>query len=172
MRPIITDLMKIELTSQEEKDENWKFREFLKKINPEKVDEIVYNLLQKIAPQIDCTACANCCKQLEVSLTEEDVDKMAKHLNLSLYQLIDQYLNEDFEAPQFIFKNQPCPFLKDNLCLEYSERPETCRSYPHLERKFFSSRLRTIINNCEVCPIVFNVFENLKDETGFCLPAF
>lgn len=172
MRPILTDLNKIEEISQEENDENWEFRDFLKKINPEKIDEIVNHLFKKILLLIDCTACANCCKQLEVTLTEEDVEKLANDLKMPIYQFIDQYLIEDTEVPQFIFKNQPCPFLKDNLCLKYAVRPQTCRQYPHLQKKYFSARLRTINKNCEICPIVFNVFENLKDETGFCSPTF
>ncbi len=167
MRPIVTDLSKIEKISQEEDDENWQFRDFLKKLNPEKIDETVQHLLQKITPLIDCTICANCCQQLEVTLTEEDLVKLTEHLKTPIYQFINHYLIEDAEAPQFIFKQQPCPFLKDNLCVEYAVRPQTCRNYPHLEKKYFSARLRTIINNCEICPIVFNVFENLKDETGF-----
>ena len=43
-------------------------------------------------------------------------------------------------------------------------RPKDCVSYPYLLKKDFTSRLMGVIGNCSVCPIVFNVYELLKDE--------
>ncbi|MFH1965187.1 MAG: hypothetical protein ABIJ42_06545, partial [Acidobacteriota bacterium] len=46
----------------------------------------------------------------------------------------------------------------------YSARPEDCRSYPHLHKKKFVFRVSGVFSNCSRCPIVYNVYELLKDE--------
>ena len=42
-----------------------------------------------------------------------------------------------------------------------------CRSYPHLHKKEIISRLMGVVFNCSVCPIVFNVYEQMKLELWF-----
>ena len=46
-------------------------------------------------------------------------------------------------------------------------RPADCASYPNLHKDGFLSRLVFVLNSYAVCPIVFNVYEHLKDEMGF-----
>jgi hypothetical protein len=43
-------------------------------------------------------------------------------------------------------------------------RPNDCRLFPHLHKKGFVFRLIQVVENCSICPIVFNVFERLKQE--------
>ena len=62
------------------------------------------------------------------------------------------------------FKVQPCPFLKENSCTCYTFRPSDCRSYPHLHKNDFTSRLMDVIENSSLCPIVYNMYESLKEE--------
>ncbi|MBN1676299.1 MAG: hypothetical protein JXR37_34970 [Kiritimatiellae bacterium] len=48
-----------------------------------------------------------------------------------------------------------------------------CRSYPHLHKKPFVARLTQAYSNCSVCPIVYNVYEELKKrlwDRGKSLP--
>jgi Fe-S-cluster containining protein len=73
----------------------------------------------------------------------------------------------DDPSGRFEFNKVPCPFLADNQCTNYAYRPENCRSYPHLHKKDFVSRLFGVIDNYEICPIVFHVVEQLKIELGF-----
>jgi Fe-S-cluster containining protein len=54
--------------------------------------------------------------------------------------------------------------LDQNQCRVYEHRPKACRSYPHLHKKDFVSRLVGVLWNYSICPMVFNVFERLKDE--------
>jgi Fe-S-cluster containining protein len=65
-----------------------------------------------------------------------------------------------------ILKGKPCKFLRNKKCTIYSSRPFDCRSYPHLHKKDFTFRLFAVLNNYSVCPIVFNVYEELKVRMG------
>ena len=60
------------------------------------------------------------------------------------------------------FNQIPCPFLHCNKCIYYESRPADCTSYPHLHKKEFVFRLIGVINNYSICPIVFNVYEELR----------
>jgi hypothetical protein len=164
-----TDLNRIKKLSEEKEDENWKFRSFLKVCNipSEKMDSIVHRLYHQVASKIDCGSCANCCKELNEVLDQEDLKKLSKCLEISIEQLIDQYLTKDtdLDPKKFTFKKRPCPLLKNNLCsIPINYRPKDCVSYPYLLKKDFTSRLMGVIGNCSVCPIVFNVYELLKGK--------
>ncbi len=161
-----TDIYKIRKLSKEKEVENWNFRSFLKgcDIPSKKIDSIVYELYQKISSEIDCRTCANCCREVQPILDKKDIERFSKGLGISIAQFKDQYLVKDEEPGKFVFNKKPCPFLKDNLCSRYAYRPKDCKSYPHLDKSGFIFRLINMVGNCSICPIVFNVYENLKDE--------
>jgi len=161
---------KIKKLAKEKEEENYKFRTFLKccDIPSEKIDSIVHNLYKKISSEIDCKTCRNCCKELSPVLDEEDIKKLSEGLGISVTQFKDQYLIKDKEEEgKFIFNKKPCPFLKNNECSCYTYRPKDCVSYPHLHKGDFIFRLLSVINNCSICPIVYNVYECLKDEIHY-----
>jgi Fe-S-cluster containining protein len=157
---------KIKELSKEKENENWEFRSFLKcsGISREKIDSIVHELNQNVSSEIDCKTCANCCKQVQPVLDQEDIEKLAKSLGIPIEQFKIQYLVKDEESKKFVFKKKPCPFLKDNLCSQYIYRPKDCVSFPHLHKNGFTLRLMGMIGNCSICPIVYNVYEYLKNE--------
>ena len=161
-----TNVNKIKELSKKKGNENWKFRSFLKgcEIPSERIDSIVHKLYQKISSQIDCKTCANCCKEILPVLDQEDIKKFSKGLGVTTTRFKDQYLVRDKDSKRYVFNKKPCPFLKDNLCLHHAYRPKDCISYPHLHKKDFIFRLISVINNYSICPIVFNVYENLKSE--------
>jgi Fe-S-cluster containining protein len=79
--------------------------------------------------------------------------------------MLDNYCKvSEEEANKYEFRSIPCPFLKDNKCINYEYRPKDCQSYPHLQKEDFVFRLWGVIDNYSICPIVFNVFEILKKE--------
>lgn len=160
---IETDLNKIKKIAKEKEDENWEFRAFLKNLDIERaeLDAIVQKIADQITPKIDCTECANCCKGLSPILEKEDINTLSCHLDMSSDEFIDKYLELD-EDSDYTFTSTPCPFLENNLCTVYEHRLTTCRSYPHLYKSGFVFRLWGIIQNYEYCPIVFNVFNQLK----------
>jgi len=159
------NLVKIENLGEIRETENIEFRIFLKQQDPEKIDRIVHKINRTVSEQIDCTACGNCCKKLKPCIVDQDIKRLSKRLNITATQVIDQYTETEDE--ELYFKNLPCTFLKDNKCLIYDDRPEDCRSFPHLHKEFFTSRLWEVIDNYSICPIVFNVFERLKNELHF-----
>jgi Fe-S-cluster containining protein len=76
----------------------------------------------------------------------------------------NQFLTADEESGKHVFKEIPCLLLKDNKCSIYSHRPKDCRSYQHLHKNDFVTRLWGVVENCSICPIAFNVYEQLKSE--------
>jgi hypothetical protein len=59
-----TDLIKIKNFAKKREDENWAFRTFLKGYDIKKLDTIVHMLFKQVLKEVDCTACANCCKEM------------------------------------------------------------------------------------------------------------
>ncbi|MBI2938398.1 MAG: YkgJ family cysteine cluster protein [Thaumarchaeota archaeon] len=159
-----TDTSNIKVLSKRKEDENWEFRSFLKgcDIPSEEIDRIVHKLYKEISSEIDCTICGNCCREVQPLLDEEDVERLSAGSGISIAQFKKQYLVEDRESNKHVFREKPCPFLRDNSCLYYGYRPKDCASYPHLHKDGFIFRLIDVIDNCSVCPIAFNVYEQLK----------
>lgn len=159
--PWITDLKQIEKYANDYYEDNLKFSHFLKQQNTQEIDKIVIELSQTVSKEIDCTKCANCCKSLVVAPNYPDISKLAEAVNLETNEFKKKYMKRDHEG-DMCFKQKPCPFLKNNLCSVYESRPTTCRTYPHLEKGNFISRLGNVLSNLKVCPIAFNTFELLK----------
>jgi uncharacterized protein len=164
---IVTSLEYIKEVALKRENENLDFQAFLKQLDmaPKKIDAIVHKILDEVTSQIDCTKCANCCKQIRPVLDNDDVSKLSLGIKSSAPQFREQYLQEDDEnSSRYIFKELPCPFLRNNKCSSYDYRPKDCQSYPHLHKKDFIFRLWSVVENYEICPIVFNVYELLKIE--------
>jgi hypothetical protein len=158
------DLATIKETSLAREDENWDFRSYLKWHDPPELDSVVRELFDEISAQIDCTQCGNCCRESAPVLSAKDVRRFAEGLGIPAEKFQAESLVPDEEKGKFRFSAKPCPFLKDNKCANYEHRPEDCRSFPHLHKRHFTTRLMEVIDSCEICPIVFNVYERLKDE--------
>jgi len=161
-----TDLEKIKALSKLREWENERFRRFLKNRNVHKTDILVHRLNEAIAPRIDCTACGNCCRELSPYLDKQDLHLLAEATQLPVAEAITAYTERDAEGG-VSFRDMPCCFLKDNKCSIYDHRPGVCHSFPHLHKPDFPSRLRVTIENYAICPIIFNVIERMKVETGF-----
>ena len=150
-------------------DENFEFRSFLKGQDSGKIDLIVQNLYEKVLENIDCTECGNCCIELETSFQIQEIDRLTKSLNIDKEEFINRSTKTDqYGDPNILYLNsKPCQFLKDHKCAIYELRPEECNSYPYLHKDNFISRLLGVIENYEICPIVYNVYELLKLNLNF-----
>ena len=72
-----TDVKKMAEMARERFDENWRFRSFLKGYDAEveEIDATVHELYREVSAQIDCTACANCCRVVSPVLNMADKKK-------------------------------------------------------------------------------------------------
>jgi hypothetical protein len=98
-----------------------------------------------------------------INITKEETDQLASHLQISETQLIDQYI-EQSEQGQMIINTIPCHFLKETSCSIYEHRFTECREFPHLHKPHFTGRLFGTMQYYEICPIIFNVVEKLKED--------
>jgi Fe-S-cluster containining protein len=137
----------------------------LKKKKPKNLDDVVHDLHDEAFDKFDCLDCANCCKTIGPRLVDKDVERLSKHLKMKSSDFMDQYIRND-EDGDYIFKDHPCPFLMhDNYCMVYESRPKACREYPHTDRKRFFQVLPLSHKNCETCPVVYDIFEELKKKS-------
>ncbi|RLE45720.1 YkgJ family cysteine cluster protein [Candidatus Woesearchaeota archaeon] len=139
--------------------ENMRFWRFLK---TDELDQKRFKkIVKEVEKKIDCTKCGNCCKEMSPVLTLEDIERISKKLKISKGDFLKKYTERN-EDKDIVFK-LPCPFLQNNKCSIYEIRPKECKEFPHLD-KDISFRCHQFFSNAEICPIVFNVLENAKEE--------
>ena len=161
-----TNLGRIEKLAKEKETENKEFREHLQHsiISREELDAIVHRLDAYVASKIDCRQCANCCRELAAAMGREDIARLAKAEGVTPEQFEKKYLDKTDEPDRFLIRQKPCPFLSGKLCRHYRARPESCAEYPFLHNADFATRSTMALWNLPYCPIVYNVYELLKDE--------
>ncbi|NQY10899.1 MAG: YkgJ family cysteine cluster protein [Flavobacteriales bacterium] len=140
---------------------NKKLVQTLKQSKEKKVDELFHTAHDEVFEYTDCLTCANCCKTTSPVFTYNDVARISKFLKLKPGSFIDTYLNVD-EDKDLVLKSSPCPFLdSENYCSIYNARPKACSDYPHTNRKKQTQLLNLNLQNTEVCPAVFAMFEKI-----------
>lgn len=149
------------LVKQNEK-RNKAFFQKLKKKKPNELDEHFHLLHHEAFEQFNCLDCANCCSSISPIVTQPDLERLAKHLKIKPSEFLQKYLLMD-EDGDFVFQQTLCPFLiADNYCKVYESRPKACREYPHTDRKKMIQILDLTRKNCEYCPVVYEIVEELK----------
>jgi len=166
LQELIIDLHQIKSIAAANEAENDAFRIFLKQQDGLQIDAVVHRLNDDIAPKIDCTFCGNCCKSLMINVEEAEAVRLSEHLGTPLAELKAKYI-EQSEQGQMVINSVPCGFLSGSMCTVYEYRFEGCRDFPHLHRPQFTGRLFGTLMYYSICPIIFNVVEELKNETGF-----
>lgn len=116
-----------------------------------------------------CSECsANCCKNYDVFIDHEDVQK----IDIKNIKKIEYHRSFGY-VPKFVLwvngskkrwvlcLNNPgkvCNFLKDDSCSIYDSRPYICRTYPHYIDK---GEIKLMKN---LCPIKWNLKQDEKDS--------
>ena len=163
------DLVQIRLLGEKKRDENLRFRRFMK--SRDHSDRILRRIAQEVEEQIDCTACANCCRVATAVVTERDAERLSRHLRISLGEFLAQYTEESEEEGRVLRRTeeQGCVFLDGNTCTVYEARPDACQRFPHLVRGAGSiaSRMWQFVDRATYCPIVYHSLEAFKQELRF-----
>jgi Fe-S-cluster containining protein len=166
---IIRDIPLIQRYSRHNEAEDINFRAFVKgrlNLSNEKLDAIVQETTDEVWKQIDCLACGNCCRTLQIVVDDKDIARLAQRLKMTPRQFSQQYVGTD--AFGLHLKSTPCVFLgDDNRCSVYEDRPQACHDFPYLHAEDFRSRTFMMIDNTATCPIVFNVWQRLKERLKF-----
>ncbi|MFC3881392.1 YkgJ family cysteine cluster protein [Algoriphagus namhaensis] len=140
---------------------NKKLKERLRKVKPKVLDAKFESLHNETFAELDCLACANCCKTTSPIFIQTDIDRLAKVFRMKSSVFIETYLHRD-EDGDYVLNSAPCPFLKeDNTCLVYEDRPKACREYPHTNRKNMHGILNLTLQNTLICPAVSKIFEQI-----------
>lgn len=160
-----TDLEVLQKEGLTKAEENERFREYLSQWQGP-LDEMVMQLNNQLSPQIDCTACGNCCRSLMINVSPGEAENLAGSLRLSLEETKARYLEES-TGGQLVMNTIPCHFLHNNSCSIYADRFEGCRAFPHLDQPGFRQRIFAILMHYGRCPIIYNMIESLKVDTTF-----
>jgi Fe-S-cluster containining protein len=165
---MLTDLVQIRRAGEKMRDENERFRKHLKR--HKFVERKFRHIASDIEAEIDCTTCANCCREATVKLAERDVEKLAKFLRVKIGQFKRDYTDVSEEEGLILKRTEAgCIFLDGNLCSIYEARPHNCENFPHLVRGEGSlvSRMWQMKDRACYCPIVYNTLEAFKAEVKF-----
>ncbi len=149
-------------------DSQFQFLTSLKFKSANRVDKAAGELHQEAFEKIDCTKCANCCKTANPTLFQDDIDRISKHLGISIEELERDYLTpEENRSDAWEMKAIPCRFLsKENLCTIYEVRPFACRDFPNTHKEGFTSRRFMHTDNTRICPASYYIVERMKEYFG------
>lgn len=158
----------LESLAKKKENDNQKFRRFLKThADPELLDEQFKQLHDKYFALYDCKQCRNCCIKFCGNIPINEIEIDAKHLGMTSEKFKEKYLEEKPNNGTYITKNVPCDFYVNNECILGECKPESCKSYPHTNKEGRLFSLYNVIDNTFVCPVVFEIIEELKTYYSF-----
>jgi len=88
---------------------------------------------------VDVTCFNKCCRNLNLFLYPYDILRLKNNLSITSDEFIDKYLNMVLRPSNYFpdvllemndNKEKTCPFLNDNGCSVYKDRPDACRTFP------------------------------------------
>lgn len=85
--------------------------------------------------EFECRQCGACCRAVgDVRLLPEDIEVLATHLGLSLYEFTEKYTRLTADRAGLVLAGDakaPCLFLDEsNRCRVHEAKPWQCRVYP------------------------------------------
>ena len=167
---VTIDLVEIRERTAANREQNLAFCRYVHE-HRHRIEEF-QEIASRVQREIDCTACANCCRQTVVGVGPAEIGAIAGYLGMDEDLAMHRYTRPDPEDSQArVLKNEhnACVFLDGNLCTIYDVRPRACRDFPHVAPHCHSlgGRLSSLCRKAEICPIVYNAFEQYKERLGF-----
>lgn len=152
--------------AKKRENENLRFRSFLKShADEDELDRHFWELHQKLFAGYDCCRCGNCCRAFSTTLSDEEITAIAKCLSLERQEFITRFLVESTGGWEL---QAPCRFLGiDGKCQIQDCKPAECKGFPYTDRPERLWSLYSILSAAEVCPVVFEILERLKDLYHF-----
>ena len=87
----------------------------------------------------DVKCFTKCCREINITLSPYDIIRLKNRMGISSEEFLSIYtvpqLLEKTDLPVVTLKllddeQKSCPFVKDDGCIVYEDRPSTCRYYP------------------------------------------
>ena len=166
---MVTDLVQIRRLAETDAGDNLRFRRFLKAHHIP--NRLFRRTAREVEQQIDCKACANCCREPRVNVSCGDIEKLARYLDMLPEQVVKEYTIADPEDGEPILRQTKdgCVFLDGNLCMVYEARPRACREFPYLvsDQRSLGGRMSSVCKHASICPIIYNTLEAYKHAVGY-----
>lgn len=147
------------------------YKKFLKKLEtnpPKKLLATMAEVDKQVWEEVDCLSCANCCKSMTPTFTEQDIMRISNHLQLTKEAFINKWLKYEKKDKDWVNKKQPCQFLNlsDNKCSIYEVRPADCAGFPHFTKKQPQLYMHVHQQNISYCPATLKMVEKLVEKIG------
>lgn len=152
--------------AKQKETKNIRFRTWLKNhADPDDLDARFKELHEILFRDYDCTKCGNCCRNFVTAVEPSEMEKIADYLNMPVSELKESYIRSQDGGDVF---PAPCPMLqKDGKCRIYEVRPEECSGFPYTDRPNRIASLWGVLEFAEVCPVVYEIVERLKESYRF-----
>ncbi len=144
-----------------------KLTTFLTKLEKFKIPEI--ETIRKKADaeawtETDCLSCANCCRSMTPTFTENDLLRIAPHFKMTVDEFKAKWLYFEKSDKDWVNVKQPCQFLNlnDNKCNIYEIRPEDCAKFPHHLKKEMDDYIHVYKQNLKYCPATLKWVDKMK----------
>ena len=103
---------KVKFEAQKRERENLEFRTFLKCNADEKeLDKQFRRLHNEIFSGYDCDKCRNCCKEYDIIIPEQDLERDAKKLGMKKNVFISLFLERDKDDGSYVVRKNLAFFL-------------------------------------------------------------
>lgn len=157
----------LEFLARKKEKENLRFRNYLKNHADEiELDKQFKRLHEKYFKIYDCKKCRNCCKKLGISMDNNELDNICEYLNIDEEKFISDELVNNYG--KYSFKGCKCKFLdENNNCKIEKCLPSSCVEYPYTNKEERLFSLYSVIGNVSICPVVYEILEELKNEYNF-----
>jgi len=144
-------------------------RRFLTKLEnnpPRGLDAKIATLEKEVWKETDCLSCANCCKTMTPTFTNQDMKRIAAYFKMTVEDFQKKWLKKERGGDRdWLNKTEPCQFLnlKNNMCTIYEVRPADCAGFPHLSKKF-NDFVHIHKQNVEYCPATYRLVEKMMNS--------
>jgi len=142
-----------------------RFLNRVKRNPPRDIQDIAVKAGNKVWDGIDCLSCANCCRTMTPTYTNQDLKKIGAYLKMSLTEIKKKWLKKERGTGNWLNKTTPCQFLDltTNLCGIYEVRPADCAGFPHLNKRRIIDYIHVHKQNLDECPATFKMVERMKE---------